>query len=69
MKTIGIIFLVSGIVLMIFTGTTFFTKETIADLGVIEITRNKPNYITWSPIIGIVLMGIGALTLFKASKK
>jgi uncharacterized membrane protein YidH (DUF202 family) len=69
MKSIGIILIIVGISLMVFTGANFFTKETVMDLGVVEITRNKPNYITWSPIAGIVVIGIGIIALVLSRKK
>ena len=70
MKTTGIIILLIGLVLTIFTTVQFFTKEKVADLGVVEITRDKPHNISWSPLIGVAVMGIGAgLILWKVSMK
>lgn len=69
MKTTGIIILVIGLVLTIFTAFTFFTREKVVDIGKIEITRDKPHYLNWSPLIGIAVMGIGGVVLWRASKK
>jgi len=69
MKIAGIIIIDIGLVLTIFTATTIFTKEKVVDIGKIEITRNKPHYLNWSPLIGIALMGIGGVVLWRASKK
>jgi len=35
----------------------------------VEITRNKPNRLKWSPVIGIIVMGIGGVVLWQATKK
>ena len=69
MKTTGIIILVIGLLLTIFTAFTFFTREKVVDLGKIEITRDKPHYLHWSPLIGIAVMGIGGVVLWRAGKK
>jgi len=69
MKKIGIIILLLGLGLTIFTAVTYFTKEKVVDIGKVEITRNKPHHLKWSPLIGIVIMGIGGIVLWQASKK
>jgi hypothetical protein len=69
MKTTGIVLLVIGILMTIFTTFKFFTREKVVDIGNLEITRDKPNTYTWSPIVGIVIMGIGGVVLWQASKK
>ena len=69
MKKVGIIILLLGLGLTIFTTVTYFTKEKVVDIGKVEITRNKPHRLNWSPLIGIAVMGIGGIVLWQASKK
>ncbi len=69
MKKLGIIILLLGLGLTIFTTVTYFTKEKVVDIGKVEITRNKPHRLNWSPLIGIAVMGIGGIILWQASKK
>ncbi len=69
MKTTGITLLILGFVLTIFTAAKFFTKEKVVDIGAIEITRDKPHNLSWSPVIGIMLIGIGGVILWNTSKK
>jgi uncharacterized membrane protein YidH (DUF202 family) len=69
MKTTGIIIMLIGIGLTIFTAVTFFTKEKVVDLGIIEVTRNQPHYLNWSPFIGLAIMVIGAFVILQARKK
>jgi hypothetical protein len=69
MKQAGIIILITGVLLTIFTAAKFFTNEKVVDLGSVEITREKPHSYSWSPVIGVVVMGIGAVVLFKATRK
>ena len=69
MKTLAIVILVIGLGLTIFTTFQFFTKEKVVDLGIVEVTREKPHNISWSPLVGVALMGVGGVLLWKASKK
>lgn len=69
MKTTGIIIFLIGLGLTIFTTFKFFTKEKVVDLGVVEINRNEPHTLNWSPLVGIAVMGIGGIVIWQASKK
>ena len=68
MKNFGIILLIVGLGLCIFTAFTFFTREKVVEIGKVEITRDKPHHLNWSPLIGIAVMGVGGI-LWKFSKK
>jgi cytochrome b subunit of formate dehydrogenase len=69
MKAGGIVLIVLGLLLTIFTAVTYFTKEKVVEIGKLEITRDKPHYVYWSPIVGIVLIGIGGVVLWQSNKK
>ena len=69
MKKVGIILIIVGLVLTIFTAITVFTKEKVVDIGDVKITRNKPHHLKWSPLVGIAVMGIGGVVLWQATKK
>lgn len=69
MKTAGIIIIIIGLVLTIFTAFTFFTRDKVVDIGKVEISRDKPHKLNWSPLIGIAVMGIGGVVLWRGSKK
>jgi len=69
MKKTGILILILGLGLTIFTAITFFTKEKVVDLGSVEITKNKQHNLKWSPLIGIAVMGVGGVILFQGYRK
>lgn len=69
MKKVGIGIIILGLVLTIFTAFTYFTREKVAKIGSVEITANKPHNVNWSPLIGVVVMGIGGLVLWQGSKR
>ncbi len=63
MKALGIILIVAGSIMMIITGVNFVTKKKVVDLGKVEISKTENNPVSWSPIVGVVLLagGIGVL--------
>jgi len=69
MKKAGIVILILGLALTIFTAFTFFTREKVVDIGSLKITANKPHHLSWSPLIGIAVMGVGGVVIFLAPKK
>ena len=58
-----------GVALTVFTTFQFFHTRKITDLGVIEVTKEKPYSLSWSPLMGIAVMGIGGVLLWKGSRK
>ena len=69
MKKTGIVIILIGLGLTLFTVFTFFTREKVVDLGAVEITRDKPHHLNWSPLIGIAVMAIGGGVLWQGSRK
>jgi len=69
MKTTGIVIIIIGILLTIFTAFSFFTKEKVVDIGKLEITRDKPHNINWSPLIGVAVIGAGGIILWRSGKR
>jgi len=69
MRNTGIALLVIGLVVTLFTGFSFFTKEKVVDIGSLEITRDKKHNMAWSPFVGIAVMVIGGGLLIYSAKK
>jgi len=67
-KTIGIILVIIGIIMIAYTGFNYVTTETIVDLGPIQIEAEKNNFVKLSPIIGGVLLVGGIIFLFLNKK-
>jgi hypothetical protein len=66
MKRAGIILIVIGLAVTIFTGVSFFTKEKVVDIGKIEISKDEKHTASWSPLWGVAIMVLGgALILFE----
>lgn len=69
MKTTGLYIIILGLLLTIFTTFSFFTREKLADLGEVEISRDKANTLNWSPFLGIAVLGTGAIVFLLGAKK
>jgi len=69
MKPLAIVLIVVGAIMMIITGVNVATKKEVLDLGKIEINKTENHPISWSPIIGGVLLVAGAALFFASRKK
>jgi drug/metabolite transporter (DMT)-like permease len=69
MKNLGIILLVAGIIMTVFTGFTFVTRKKVVDLGSIEIKTEERTPIYWSPITGALLMAAGVVIVLLGKDK
>ena len=69
MKTVGIILLIAGLVMALYTGFSYVTKEKVVDLGGLEITADKQHTVNWQPYVGVGMAVVGAGILFLGRKK
>lgn len=65
MKPAGIILIVIGLLMTVYTTVTFFSRDKVAKIGKLEITKEKPHTLIWSPIVGVVIMGVGGIMVWK----
>jgi hypothetical protein len=59
MRTLGIVLIVIGGLMTLFTGFNLVTKKEVADIGPIEINKTEKTPVQWSPIIGGILLVAG----------
>ena len=69
MKSIGKVVFAAGILVTVFAGFRFITKEKVVDIGSLEITQNKSHLLNWSPMLGIGLMIVGLIILLTNQNK
>jgi LPXTG-motif cell wall-anchored protein len=69
MKALAIVLIVAGSIMMVITGINVVSKEKVVDLGKVEINKTKNNPVSWSPIVGGVLLVAGIAVLFMNKKK
>lgn len=67
-RTIGIILIILGIVLLVWTGFTYTKKEKIIDAGPIQVTADREKSVNWPPYAGGIVLVVGVI-LFISNKK
>ena len=69
MKKVGIVVIVVGILMSVFTGFNIITKEEVVDFGAVEINREEKTPVYWSPVTGLILVGLGGIMIFAGKRK
>ena len=69
MKTAAIIILIVGLLMTLYTGFGYMTKEKVLDMGDIEMTMNRHHTAAWPPLLGLGVMVVGGALLVVAKKK
>ncbi|MCJ8208841.1 hypothetical protein MUY27_03920 [Mucilaginibacter sp. RS28] len=67
-RTLGIILLIVGIAMLIWTGFTYTKKEKVIDAGPLQVSAEKEKTINWPPYAGGILV-IGGIVLLLTGKK
>lgn len=62
-KTIGIILVIVGVIMLVWTGFSFTKKEKVVDIGSLEITADKKEQVNWPPYVGGVVLVAGIVLL------
>jgi uncharacterized membrane protein YidH (DUF202 family) len=69
MKTLGVVLIIIGIVMIIFREVRFTKTEEVADLGPIELNKKEQKRIAWPTYAGIAIAVCGVVVLVAAGKK
>ena len=64
-RTIGIVVIILGIAMTIFTGFNFKTTEKVVDLGLIQINKEENHPMQWKPILGMLIVVVGGVLVAK----
>lgn len=67
-KSVGLILIVLGAVLLIWTGFTYTKKEKLVDLGPIQVSANRQKTVNWPPYAGGIVLLAGIVILVSSKK-
>jgi len=67
-RTVGMILIALGLVGLVWGGFTYTTREKVADIGPIDITRNETHSFPLPPLLGAVAV-LGGIVLLVSGKK
>ena len=68
-KTLGAVFLIVGVVMMIWTGFSFTKREKVVDAGPLHVSADKEHTVNWPPYAGGVLAIVGVVILVLPQRK
>jgi len=69
MRIAGILLLIIGLGLTLFTGFTYFTREKVVEIGGIQISKDEPHHVNIPFVFSIAVMGVGGALLWGSYRK
>ena len=67
MKTLAIVLIVFGAVMLAVRGFNYFTTEKVVDIGHVQINRDVNHWVQWSPVAGLILL-VGGIVVYAIDK-
>ena len=67
-KIVGVILIVIGIIMIVYTGFNYVTTKKVVDVGPLEINKHEKHRVQWPPVVGAVLV-VGGIALIVFDKK
>lgn len=68
-KSIGLVLIVIGIVMTIYTGFNYVTTERVVDIGPIKINKEQSHPVQWAPIVGVLIIVVGGFLVVRSTSK
>ncbi len=69
MKTLGIILIIGGIVMIIFKGFSVASEKKIVDAGPLQINKKENHWIGWPTYAGAIVSILGVVLVLSDKKK
>jgi hypothetical protein len=69
MAIVGVVLIALGIVALAYGGFSFTSKDTVIDVGAIEITREDRDWVAMPPVLGGGAILIGVALLVASGRK
>ena len=68
-RILGIVLLVIGILMLIYTGFSYTKREKVVDAGPVHISADKEKTVNWPPYAGGILVLGGVILLATGSRR
>lgn len=68
-KTIGLILIIAGIAMLIWSGFTYTKREKVIDAGPVQVTADRHKTVNWPPYAGGVVLIAGVVVLVTGKKR
>jgi hypothetical protein len=67
-RTIGLLLIVIGAIMLIWTGFSYTKREKVIDAGPIHLSADKQESVNWPPYAGGILL-VGGILVLATGKK
>jgi uncharacterized membrane protein len=67
-RTIALVMIILGIIMLVWTGFTYTQKEKLVDAGPIQISADKHKSVNWPPYVGGIILVAGVIILTTSKK-
>lgn len=67
-RTIGLVLIVIGAIMLIWTGFSYTKKEKVIDAGPIQVSADKQKSVNWPPYLGGILL-VGGIVVVATARK
>ena len=68
-KSLGVLLIVVGLIMIVWSGFTYTRKEKIIDAGAFEVTADKQETVNWPPYVGAIAMLVGVVVYVSAKRR
>ena len=68
-RNLGIILIIIGAAMLIWTGISFTKKEKVVDVGPLQVSVDKKQTIGWPPYLGTILLVGGIIVIITGKKR
>lgn len=68
-RTIALVMIILGIIMLVWTGFTYTQKEKLVDAGPIQISADKQKSVNWPPYVGGIILVAGVVILTTSKKR
>ncbi len=69
MKNAGIGLIVIGIVMLVWSGFTYTTRENVVDMGPLQVNVDKKERVNFPPYVGAIVAVIGIVLVVSDKRK
>jgi uncharacterized membrane protein len=67
-RTIALVMIILGIIMLVWTGFTYTQKEKLVEAGPIQISADKQKNVNWPPYVGGIILVAGVIILTTSKK-
>ncbi|HLI94411.1 MAG TPA: hypothetical protein VKU83_12395 [Puia sp.] len=60
-RTLGVILMVIGLIMLIWTGFSYTQREKVVDAGPVHISADKHKSVNWPPYAGGIILVVGVV--------